>query len=63
MPVPPRTVPLSRRKKSAVPPAPLTSQNTDIRIRGARQNNLKNLDLDIHTGELTVVTGVSVSVK
>ncbi len=63
MPVPPRTVPLSRRKKSAVPPAPLTSQNTDIRIRGARQNNLKNLDLDIHTGELTVVTGVSGSGK
>ena len=28
-----------------------------IRIRGARQHNLKNLDLDIRTGELTVVTG------
>ncbi|MEY2653292.1 MAG: hypothetical protein RLZZ524_319, partial [Pseudomonadota bacterium] len=24
-----------------------------IRIRGARQHNLKNLDLDIRTGELT----------
>ncbi|HVL55731.1 MAG TPA: excinuclease ABC subunit A, partial [Burkholderiaceae bacterium] len=34
-----------------------------IRIRGARQNNLKNLDLDIPTGELVVVTGVSGSGK
>ena len=34
-----------------------------IRIRGARQHNLKNLDLDIVTGELTVVTGPSGSGK
>ncbi len=34
-----------------------------IRIRGARQNNLKNLDVDIPTGELVVVTGVSGSGK
>jgi excinuclease ABC subunit A len=34
-----------------------------IVIRGARQNNLKNLDLDIPTGELVVVTGVSGSGK
>jgi excinuclease ABC subunit A len=34
-----------------------------IRIRGARQNNLKNVDLDIPTGELVVVTGVSGSGK
>src|SRR5918998_1579169 len=34
-----------------------------IRIRGARQHNLKNLDLDLPTGELVVVTGVSGSGK
>jgi excinuclease ABC subunit A len=34
-----------------------------IRIRGARQHNLKNIDIDIHTGELTVFTGPSGSGK
>jgi excinuclease ABC subunit A len=34
-----------------------------IRVRGARQNNLKSLDLDIPLNELIVVTGVSGSGK
>ena len=34
-----------------------------IRIHGARQNNLKNLSLDLPVGELIVVTGVSGSGK
>ncbi|NYT35672.1 excinuclease ABC subunit A [Allopusillimonas soli] len=38
----------------------MTSQ---IRIFGARQNNLKNLDVAVNTGELLVITGVSGSGK
>lgn len=34
-----------------------------IRVRGARQNNLKNLDVDFPIGEFIVVTGVSGSGK
>ncbi len=37
---------------SAVNPSP-------IRLRGVRQNNLKNLDLDLPRGRLIVVTGLS----
>src|SRR5258708_18904340 len=39
------------------------STHGTIRIRGARQHNLKNVDLDLHTGEMTVVTGPSGSGK
>ncbi len=42
----------------------MTDPETDrIRIRGARQNNLRGLDLDLPLGELVVVTGVSGSGK
>src|SRR5207245_4241373 len=34
-----------------------------LEIRGARQNNLQNIDVDIPTGVLTVVTGVAGSGK
>ena len=47
---------------SASGSSPAPSRNL-IRIHGARQHNLKNLDVDIRTGELTVVTGPSGSGK
>ena len=34
-----------------------------IRIRGARENNLKNLDVDIPRNKLVVLTGLSGSGK
>jgi excinuclease ABC subunit A len=42
---------------------PAELKGAAIRIRGARQHNLKHLDLDLHTGEMTVVTGPSGSGK
>jgi len=51
---------------SSTPSASFPSPPADdglIRIRGARQHNLKGVDLDIRTGELTVVTGPSGSGK
>jgi excinuclease ABC subunit A len=40
-----------------------TSQTPQIRIRGAREHNLKNIDLDIPRNSLTVITGLSGSGK
>ena len=37
--------------------------NYSIKIKGARQNNLKGLDLEIPLNQITVVTGVSGSGK
>src|SRR3989337_1193529 len=42
---------------------PRSSSHGVIRIRGARQNNLRNLDVDLPLNELIVVTGVSGSGK
>ena len=38
-------------------------EKKEIHIRGARVNNLQNIDLDIPLGKLVVVTGISGSGK
>src|SRR5574337_1151813 len=46
-----------------MPPPAAPSAPQTIRIRGARQHNLKNLSMDLPLNELVVVTGVSGSGK
>ncbi len=53
---------LTGRRKIAVP-ASTRSRNGCIRIKGARENNLKNITVDIPLGVMTCVTGVSGSGK
>ena len=47
----------------ATPPFDLSDTKNLIRIRGARQHNLKNLDLDLPRDQMIVFTGVSGSGK
>ncbi len=55
---------MPKKKETAVLERPsLDKSNKYISIKGARANNLKNIDLDIPKNELVVVTGVSGSGK
>src|SRR4026208_640256 len=56
--------PVTHRKPASVAPKEAhTHSRACIGVHGARQNNLKNLSLDIPLHELVVVTGVSGSGK
>ncbi len=54
---------LSGKKKIEVPENRRKGNGKFLEIKGARQNNLKNIDVKIPLGELVVVTGVSGSGK
>jgi excinuclease ABC subunit A len=54
---------LSGRKQIPVPDKRRKGNGAEIVIRGARQNNLKNIDVRLPLGKLVVVTGVSGSGK
>ena len=54
---------LSRRKRITLPEQRRTGNGNVVTIKGARENNLKNLTVDIPLGEFVVVTGVSGSGK
>ena len=54
---------LSGRRKIEVPSARRLGNGEWIHIIGAKENNLKNIDVDIPLGRITAVTGVSGSGK
>jgi excinuclease ABC subunit A len=51
------------RRAPPLPPAPVPGDIEEIRVRGARVHNLKNIDFVIPHNAITVVTGVSGSGK
>ena len=54
---------LSGKKKIPVPETRREGNGKVLHIRGAKENNLKNIDVDIPLGKLVCVTGVSGSGK
>jgi len=54
---------LSGKKKIALPEKRREGNGLSINIKGARENNLKDIDVDIPLGEFVCVTGVSGSGK
>lgn len=54
---------LSGRRRIAIPAQRREGTGQSITIRGARGNNLKNVDVEVPLGKLVVITGVSGSGK
>jgi excinuclease ABC subunit A len=54
---------LSGRKSIPLPEKRRIGNGTDIIIKGARQNNLKNIDVTIPLGKMVCITGISGSGK
>ena len=54
---------LAKRKQILVPNARRKGNGSFITIKGAKENNLKNVDVSIPLGKFTVITGVSGSGK
>jgi excinuclease ABC subunit A len=54
---------LSRTKQIPLPPERRSGSGKEIIIKGARENNLKNIDIHIPLGKFVCITGVSGSGK